>query len=181
MNVNQPLLRGGRRDDEDGDASEPSDWEDIAEGTDCGDEKADTEHTGSNEDKDLFADKPTDDHSEKFQSETFKCQPCDNVRIPRRLNAPIKPSAEDVDAHMCTHLPYRSWCPICVETKGKEDGHFRDSTFEEDKSGLPIISFDYQTLSEDTKEEQKLIIGNDESAGNVLAHYVLCKGLGAIG
>ena len=27
---------------------------------------------------------------------------------------PIKPSQEEVDAHMLTHLPFRSWCPHCV-------------------------------------------------------------------
>ena len=25
---------------------------------------------------------------------------------------PTKPSQEEVDAHMLTHLPFRSWCPV---------------------------------------------------------------------
>ena len=64
-----------------------------------------------------------------------------------------------------------------VKARGREDGHKRGAQHEEDKSGLPIVSFDYQTLNEDTKKEQNIIIGKDESTGNVIAHYVICKGL----
>ena len=28
--------------------------------------------------------------------------------------APVRPSAEEVEIHNRTHLPYRSWCEICV-------------------------------------------------------------------
>ena len=34
---------------------------------------------------------------------------------------PGTPSPEEVEAHDPTHLPYRSWCPVCVEACGKED------------------------------------------------------------
>ena len=28
---------------------------------------------------------------------------------------PVKPNKEEVDKHMRTHLPFRSWCKACVE------------------------------------------------------------------
>ena len=36
---------------------------------------------------------------------------------------PIKPSQEEVDSHMLTHLPFRSWCPHCVRGKSKGKPH----------------------------------------------------------
>ena len=35
--------------------------------------------------------------------------PLGNERIPTKLNSPIMPSAEDVEAHNLTHLPCRNW------------------------------------------------------------------------
>ena len=47
---------------------------------------------------------------------------------------------------LLTHLPYRSWCPICLKVKGKAIGHWsrelhRDASF-------PVISVDYCFLCE---------------------------------
>ena len=33
---------------------------------------------------------------------------------PRVVRAPVTPSAQEVESHMTTHLPYRSWCAHCV-------------------------------------------------------------------
>ena len=32
---------------------------------------------------------------------------------------PKRPPQEEVDAHMLTHMPLRSWCPHCVRGKSK--------------------------------------------------------------
>ena len=42
---------------------------------------------------------------------------------PTFLHGPIRPSAEDVDRHDATHVPYRNWCPAAhrVNTKGPTD------------------------------------------------------------
>ena len=69
---------------------------------------------------------------------------------------------------------------------------------DDDKSGLPIVSLDYQSLSEDVDSSgnqierfkpqkssgdhdaklRKCMVGKDEPTGNVLAHFVTCKGVG---
>ena len=36
-----------------------------------------------------------------------------------------RPDATEVAKHDKTHLPYRSWRPVCVRAKGKEDAHPR--------------------------------------------------------
>ena len=37
------------------------------------------------------------------------------------LRDPGCPTLEERDRHECTHMPYRAWCPVCVEAKGRED------------------------------------------------------------
>ena len=38
----------------------------------------------------------------------------EEARRVKTAKAPAKPSKEEVDEHMVTHLPFRSWCPHCV-------------------------------------------------------------------
>ena len=132
-------------------------------------------------DEELFAAMPDGADGpigEKFDPEPKAPRP-GNSRIPKSLKSPILPSAEDVEDHFRQgHVDYRDWCPVCVKSKGREDPHRRDAQEPEDKTGLPIVSLDYQVLNEDTPTEQRLIIGKDESSGNLLGHHVICKGLG---
>ena len=34
-------------------------------------------------------------------------------------NVAVRPSIQEVDKHNATHLPFRSWCPYCVEQHGQ--------------------------------------------------------------
>ncbi len=181
--ANSPLPREQRRDDEEDEESSPS-YEGDYEPTEYdGEDKAmpaARERVPHAEGDDLFGDAPEEAEQkvpEHSGIDPWVCPPCGNERIPTRLSSPIKPSAEDVDRHNLTHLPYRNWCPVCVKAKGREDDHRRGAHHEEDASGLPIVSLDYQTLNEDKDQSMKVIIGKDESTGNVLAHNVTCKGL----
>ena len=101
--------------------------------------------------------------------------PTSSSRIPRALNAPIKPSAEDVELHNITHAEYRNWCPICVESKGKEDPHRRGANDKDDgdKTGIPIVSLDYNEIE---KDKVMAIVGKDEATGMPIHHRVKCKG-----
>ena len=47
-----------------------------------------------------------------------------------------------------------------------------------DKDGVTIISLDYQDLNEESKVQQKDIIGKDKTFGLLLAHFTTCKGVG---
>ena len=51
---------------------------------------------------------------------------------------PGEPTAEEVESHRTTHLPYRSWCEDCVKGRGSGEQH---------RSGpagrVPVISCDY--------------------------------------
>ena len=58
----------------------------------------------------------------------------------KRMHDPRKPTVQEVEDHNRTHLPYRNWCPYCVQAKGKDLDH-RKSIKEE--RGLAEFSFDY--------------------------------------
>ena len=65
--------------------------------------------------------------------------------VPARIaNAPKKPSQAEVDTHMTTHLPFRSWCPHCVRGKSKGKPHARNMAAKE----IPTISVDYMFMHE---------------------------------
>ena len=46
--------------------------------------------------------------------------------------------------HGVTHYPYQSWCPYCVDGRGREFGHHR---VVRESSSTPTVSFDYAFLS----------------------------------
>ena len=101
-----------------------------------------------------------------------------NSRVPMMLRSPMRPSAEDIEKHDATHLPYRTWCPPCVKAKAKEDAHPRKSG-DGEEAGVPIISMDYNHVdAEKAEDEMKMLIVKHEPSGSVLAYKVLTKGTG---
>ena len=108
------------------------------------------------------------------------------AREARVLPSPARPSAEAIEKHKVTHLPYRSWCPVCVKAKGKEDAHRRKKTTKDkmdQNNRLPKISMDYQELKSRAKkgpseddEVVKIIVGIDEATGCKMSYRVKSKG-----
>ena len=41
----------------------------------------------------------------------------------RRIPRPDMPSQAEIDQHRLDHIPYRAWCPECVEGFGRERAH----------------------------------------------------------
>ena len=67
-------------------------------------------------------------------------QECGHRKTKRMLD-PKLPSVEEVQQHMLTHLPYRSWCPHCVRGRGKEMDHKRKA--QRDEPSVPEYHMDY--------------------------------------
>ena len=56
------------------------------------------------------------------------------------------PTREEYEAHMRTHMPFRSWCSCCVRGKSDAPPHrtVKDGRLEEmGKGSIPVISVDY--------------------------------------
>ena len=41
----------------------------------------------------------------------------------KRMIDPRRPTEQEVEDHNRTHLPYRNWCPHCVQARGKDLDH----------------------------------------------------------
>ena len=58
----------------------------------------------------------------------------------RKLKDPKLPSQEDIERHwLMGHMPFRSWCEVCLESKAKELGHRRDVGGDRDVPGSIIL------------------------------------------
>ena len=107
-------------------------------------------------------------------------------REPVILKNPVKPSAEEVEKHNATHLPYRSWCDVCVRAVGREDPHRRgEAKRNGNENSLPKVSMDYQELISRAKKDPddddavvKIIVAKDEPTGTIFAYRVNQKGSG---
>ena len=47
------------------------------------------------------------------------------ARRPKSLRSPSRPSSAQIEEHNLTHQPFRSWCPICQQTRGRPSQHRR--------------------------------------------------------
>ena len=63
--------------------------------------------------------------------------------MPKGFSKIYTPSKEEYERHCLTHLPYRNWCPICVQAKRNNPGHYRIVG----PRGIPVFSMDYMFLN----------------------------------
>ena len=102
------------------------------------------------------------------------------------LPIPFQPTLSQFLDHCITHYPYQSWCPYCVEGRGREFGH---RTVVKESSATPTISFDYAFLSDGEEIETqeafeaagegavKLLIVRDDKSKAIFGHVVPRKGM----
>ena len=60
------------------------------------------------------------------------------------------PSIEEINAHNLTHVPFRDWCPYCVQGKAVSYPHVKKK---KDESDVAVISSDYARLKHREPEE----------------------------
>ena len=71
----------------------------------------------------------------------------------RNIRDPGQPTAKELQEHMTTHRPHRSWCKFCVMGRGVNSPH-RKSDAQDDLEGVPHVSMDCGFLGERESEEQ---------------------------
>ena len=103
------------------------------------------------------------------------------------LPDPGEPTAAEVEDHRaCGHLPYRSWCHECVESRGTGEQHRKRT----EARIVCVFAFDYLFLGHDgraiRREELtegreevkvKLLVAKDIRGKAVFAHVIPQKGV----
>jgi hypothetical protein len=103
------------------------------------------------------------------------------------LPDPGEPTAAEVEDHRaCGHLPYRSWCHECVETRGVGEQH----RSRKEPRTVCVFAFDYlfigndglpirrQDLTEGREEVSvKILVAKDTRGKAVFAHVIPQKGV----
>ena len=67
----------------------------------------------------------------------------------RGLRQPQQPTPQQIAEHNLTHLPYRNWCPICVQGKGRQDN------YKKQQSRQPVIQVDFAYIK--SQQDSKTI------------------------
>ena len=94
-----------------------------------------------------------------------------SARAPRSLPVPKEPTAQERAEHELTHLPFRSWCKICVESKSRQD-HSKKLRLKQ-----PVLQCDYSFITDpETKDQVTLLNVRDVLSGLALSCVVPCKG-----
>ena len=102
----------------------------------------------------------------------------DEEAIPAKaLPSPPQPTLKEIQEHVLTHLPLRSWCRHCVRGRERSFPHFRSKT----EDVVPTVSIDYFFMGPSGQEEAQgvlpmLAVKYHESL-MTFAHVVERKGL----
>jgi hypothetical protein len=106
----------------------------------------------------------------------------DIVKFP----TPNQPTLSEYLDHGVTHYPYRSWCPHCVEGRGRELGHECPKAV---PGAVPIVSFDYAFIGDQREISDqegfeaagegaiKILVVRKSKSKCLFAHVVPSKGV----
>ena len=106
--------------------------------------------------------------------------PGERLRLPkenefvRKLRDPRLPTQEEVDEHYVRgHIPYRDWCPICVQAKGKGQYHYKDKG---KVRALPEYAWDYCFPGDELGFKWTVLVGTEKGSDTAMATAVPVKG-----
>ena len=95
----------------------------------------------------------------------------EEAQVPKTPSRVYTPSPEEFNRHCATHLPYRNWCPICVQAKKKNPPHKSKREEDEKYKHIPVVSMDYMYMNEK---------GDDDNNPILVMHDGMSEGVWAI-
>ena len=101
------------------------------------------------------------------------------VRVVRK---PRMPTELEVEQHYAAgHVPYRSWCPICVKGQGVNTRHACIKREEHQEFSTVSIDYAFMTSEGDGEDEDQLgmpiLVMHDRQSGKVNSNVVPAKGV----
>ena len=99
--------------------------------------------------------------------------------VPVPAASPCSPTRVEREAHEATHLPFRSWCEVCVQGRMDNPPHRRLAPHAAEDHRLPEVHLDYAFLRRaDSDVLAKLIILKALPSRAMQAWVVPSKGVG---
>ena len=96
-------------------------------------------------------------------------------RQPATRRTPAEPTRKEIEEHELTHTPFRSWCPQCVQGRGRQNAHKTNKEGEE--KGLPSFHLDYWIMRDKPGAQHHPVITMvEEKTGTHKAYVVPSKG-----
>ena len=92
----------------------------------------------------------------------------------RKLVDPKLPTQDKVDEHYLRgHVPYRNWCPVCIQARGKDMDHQKDSGKERK---LPEYAWDYCFPGDELGFKWTVLVGRERGCKSWMATAIPNKG-----
>ena len=120
------------------------------------------------------------------RGDMIDAQEPEEIQPRKDLKAPDMPSKAEVAQHRANgHLPYRNWCPDCIEAFGREWPHSAHTM----GRLIPLISCDYlfvtpkgvflrsELFEEERERALKVLVAYCSATGSMFAHAVPSKGV----
>ena len=96
------------------------------------------------------------------------------ARGPKTYTTPPEPTGQELDDHMATHIPYRSWCKWCIMGRKPNLKHERSQSVDRN---VPLLVGDY-CFVKDVRDDElvTLYVGRLYPSRSVVAIPVSQKG-----
>ena len=111
----------------------------------------------------------------KKEAENIEEEEAEEGNRPIYKDVEPRPSKNDIEEHMMTHIPFRSWCPHCVRGKAKAAYHNMKAKGPED---ISVVSMDYMYMetAESDDRGMPILVTKDRTTGWTSARVVPKKG-----
>ena len=110
--------------------------------------------------------------------EAAEAEPGDEIPPEQKINAPVRPTRKELEEHVVSHFPFRSWCEACVRGKAKANPHRRVDHTDET---TPVVTVDYcfmNSRTDDVVLDEKtapILVVRDRWTKHFFAHVLPYK------
>ena len=90
-----------------------------------------------------------------------EAEPGDEIPPELKMNAPVRPMRKELEEHVVSHFPFRSWCEACVRGKAKANPHKSSGPYTDETT--PVVTVDYCFMNSRTDD---VLFGREDACTN---------------